>query len=532
MKKSIVMTVLLGVLLAAGMLLAQAPGSTVQEVDKNLRHLIPDNWWQQASAMAHIFVKPWKDYPGFPFDSAGADIALEKLKKQGFSAVEFIQPPKTAGYVYPSLATYDNYKIPEELGTIEDFRRIVRIAHRKGMAVSVFFNLGYCSLQAPFFLKACDDVKKGVDSKEVRWFLWSDSVNASPPDGDMIFMITSPMTVWSYGHTPEEAKPRPRWTGLKMAKPGIWEHSERAGKYYWSKWGGGDGYTNSNDETGKHVQMPHYNWNNVEWQEEAEKILTYWMDTGIEGISQDAPNWYIGCGWDMTRRRITSVIERYGNAYMQAEGGGVFYEDPSVWITEGGYNSVRDYALYLSDWAGKKGGITLAMETGDPRYIETALRNYHDRVVEAGGVLYSSAPRFEEQQQQQLAWATVALSGDLVARRGYDFEIDADLQWLLHQKRDHPALWQLSRRRKIPTARDDRHYAFLRTAADRSERILVVLNYQPTQETVQVDLSGVATAGLVDMKSGKEYPRKIPLTIDVPAYHYRLFIVKPAVKLP
>jgi hypothetical protein len=90
----------------------------------------------------------------------------------------------------------------------------------------------------------------------------------------------------------------------------------------------------------------------------------------------------------------------------------------------------------------------------------------------------------------------------------------------------------LSRKRKLPTARDDRHYAFLCTAADRSERLLVVLNYQPVEETVRVDLSGVATAGLVDMKSGKEYPRMIPLTIDVPAYHYRLFIVKPGVKLP
>jgi hypothetical protein len=172
------------------------------------------------------------------------------------------------------------------------------------------------------------------------------------------------------------------------------------------------------------------------------------------------------------------------------------------------------------------------MATGDPRHIETALRNYHDRVVEAGGVLYSSAPRFKDQQQQKLAWATVALSGDLLARRGYDFKIDADLQWLLLQKRDHPALWQLSRRRQLPTAHDNRHYTFLRTAADKSERILVVLNYQPTQETVHVDLSGVATAGLVDMKSGKEYPRMIPMTIDVPAYDYRLFIVKPGVKLP
>ena len=317
-----------------------------------------------------------------------------------------------------------------------------------------------------------------------------------------------------------------------MAKSGIWEYSPRADKFYWSKWGGGDGYTNSDDNTGKRVHMPHYNWNNKEWQEEAEKIVRYWMDTGIDGISQDAPNWYIGCGWDMTRRRITEVISSYGNTYMQAEGAGVFYEDPSVWITEGGYNSVRDYALCSGNWSGKRVGIAQALYTGNPRYIEEALSSYHDRVVEAGGVLYAHVRSFDQSEKQILFWATAAFSGEMMGQFGYGQDLSAEIQSILRIKGEHPAMWNLSRRRKLPTSADDRHYAFLRTAADQSERILVVLNYQSTIQNIEIDLSGVATAGLVDMATGKTRPREIPFKAEVPAYGYRLFQVKPGVKLP
>jgi hypothetical protein len=105
------------------------------------------------------------------------------------------------------------------------------------------------------------------------------------------------------------------------------------------------------------------------------------------------------------------------------------------------------------------------------------------------------------------------------------------LQRLLDLKKSHPALQNLSTRRQVPTTADNKHYVFLRTAADRSERILVVMNFQPTEETVDVDLSGVATEGLVDLDDGTAMPRRNPLRVNMPAYSYRLYQVKPAAKL-
>ena len=67
----------------------------------------------------------------------------------------------------------------------------------------------------------------------------------------------------------------------------------------------------------------------------------------------------------------------------------------------------------------------------------------------------------------------------------------------------------------------------MRTAADASERLLVVLNFQSTGQTVEVDLSGMAAPGLVDLKSGSVSPRTIPFRVELPAYGYKLYQVKP-----
>ena len=59
---------------------------------------------------------------------------------------------------------------------------------------------------------------------------------------------------------------------------------------YWTKWGGVD-------LAGKAVRLPQYNWGSREFHEEVEKMVRFWMDTGIDGMMIDAVNWYVGCDW-------------------------------------------------------------------------------------------------------------------------------------------------------------------------------------------------------------------------------------------
>jgi hypothetical protein len=132
--------------------------------------------------------------------------------------------------------------------------------------------------------------------------------------------------------------------------------------------------------------------------------------------------------------------------------------------------------------------------------------------------------KFEESSKQILALAAVACAGDLVAGQyPRDLQLGSQAQWLLNTKRTHAALQQLGRRRQLPTKADDQHYAFLRTAADNSERLIVVMNFQPVPQTVEVDISGIATTGLVDLRTSSIRSPDNPLKVDLEAYGYQLY---------
>jgi hypothetical protein len=172
--------------------------------------------------------------------------------------------------------------------------------------------------------------------------------------------------------------------------------------------------------------------------------------------------------------------------------------------------------------------VTAAIRTGDPRPIEEALKAYRDQAVSAGGVLYTWAGgrRSQDPQARMLHLATLAGIGDILVY-GRRNRPDQEEQWLLLTRYAHPALHPLGSRRQLPTNADNKYYAFLRTAQDGSERVLVVLNFQGSPSTVEVDLSGVATAGVIDLKTAERFDRTLALSVALPAYGYAFFQVLP-----
>jgi glycosidase len=128
--------------------------------------------------------------PQFPIDPAKAEPILDDYKARGVSAIE-IFAPYYGGRSYGGLDAIDRINLNPKVGTMDDFRALVRLIHSKGMAVISFDNLGYCSSESPDFLKAADDVRAGRDTPEARRFLWADSADAPPPgpDNDKFFMV-------------------------------------------------------------------------------------------------------------------------------------------------------------------------------------------------------------------------------------------------------------------------------------------------------------------------------------------------------
>ena len=484
---------LLGVVFASVPVGASDPGEQIKIVDKSnsLRHLVPDRWWEKAAGMKRLYLKPpWR--PQISLDPVKASQQLDQIKAQGFQAIWIVAPAEGL-YKAGGLDTKNHYRIDPQLGAMDDFRRLVRIAHSKGLAVTVFYNLGYVSVESPDWIEACKDKKAGKETDRVKWFLWSDKADTPRPPA-----------LEDIRNTPKpEGKPK-TWG---------WQYSELAGSYFWFRF-------KTKDKDGNDIPLPQNNWGSEGWRKEAERIVRFWMDTGIDGMLMDAPHSFACQTWEYNRRYICDVISSYGNTLSQPEGA----TDPSF-ITEAGYNCIRDYGLKFKKYAD---AITGAIETGNPRVIEEKLQDYHDVMAQAGGVLWwTISSDFDgDLAKKHLHRAVLAAIGDIF---GYTYgagDPDAEETWILQTKYVHPALHPVATRRKLATNNDDKYYAILKTAKDGSERILAVFNFQSSPQTVKVDLSVVNTPWLVDLRN-RELKKRENLfervAIELPAYGYGFY---------
>jgi len=299
--------------------------SEVQEVQAaGLRHLVPERWWEKAAGLYLCTFKPNRGYAHvLSLDPEKAAEELAEIRAQGFQAIEIFAPAE-GRFGYAGLDMTDPYRVDPELGTMDGFRRFVRVAHCNGIAVVIFLNIGYFSIEAPAWLDACRDKKAGRDTEKVRWFSWADSADAPPP-------APAEDRFFAAGVIPPGEPDTPKTWG--------WQHSDLAGCYYWARW-------QAKDKDGNWVGLPQMDWGSAEWPQEAERIIRCWMDTGIDGMLIDAPMCYSRLTWETNNRHISSVISSYGNVFIQPEGG-----RDVAWLTEGGYNCLQNYGLWL--WGGK-----------------------------------------------------------------------------------------------------------------------------------------------------------------------------------
>lgn len=416
---------------------------------------------------------------------------LDAYGALGIDCVE-VFAPLHGGVCYNGLDTLDYYAIDPAIGTLEDFKALIAAAHARQMAVVMFINLGYGHEQFPAFLKACDDVRAGVDSPEARMFCWSE--------------------------TGQDRMDRSRAPFFMNDSHGNWRWSERAGKFFWVKWEGERG--------GYH--LPQFNFADPGWQAEVKRILDYWLRLGVDGMVIDAVNWYIGCTWEINRETMTGVIARAENQFCQPEGAGGFRDDPLAWVEQGGWNCIMDYAVKL--WWEGVDVIGDAVRSGDPRPIEAALRGYRDRVVAAGGVCYIDPPNLEglPLEARLLGAALTASIGELFILIGAQtqpepVEYRDGLARLLKLRQQFPALCAGGERIQLATSHEAHTYAVLRRTAD-AQPVAAVFNFQPQVGSVMVDFAPLPSEGeLVDLLSGEVLETRGRAEVRLPAYGYRFF---------
>jgi hypothetical protein len=465
----------------------------------------PEPWYVAAGAIHRVTLKPATKYWRFEHLSLEQSEARRQMmawKAQGITALE-IFAPEAGGNSYDGLDAKDRFHLDPGLGSIADFRRLVALAHALGMRVITFQNLGYSAADASAFEEAEDQVRQGRAGKERDYFYWSKQADAPPPAAsDSYFFV------------------RPSMPGYEPLKNEFWQWSDRAQAFYWTRWPG-------KGAEGETVRLPQYDWSGTAWPLQAARVVRFWMNTGLDGMVLDAVNWYAGADWQKMIREITHAIPGSGRALSQPEGGGGFGDDPVGWVTEGGFTNIYDYGLGIW-WQKSQGALERSVEQSDPGIFEKALRDYHDRVVAAGGTLYFPVPRLDNPDDQGFAEALIATAGDLVCYCDPVGRITAPaagIPELLKLKAAHPALFQNSRRRPVSTGPDAHVYAVERYAADDSERLLLVFNFGREPVEAQVDSRAIDGQNYMDLTQGEPPQRMSPhtMTLLLGAHEYRIF---------
>jgi alpha-amylase len=194
-----------------------------------------------------VFVRAFADANGDGIgDLPGLIGKLDYLQGLGVSALWLmpVQPSPT----YHKYDVTDYYGIDPEYGTLDDYRRLVAEAHRRGMAVLLDLVIHHTSVRHPWFREA----SRGPDNPYRQFYHW-----LSPAEIARRRVATRDITADSGERNP--------WHPVRGATA-----DER---YYGMFWSG----------------MPDLNFDHEPVRDEIFRLVRYWLtDIGIDGFRLDA----------------------------------------------------------------------------------------------------------------------------------------------------------------------------------------------------------------------------------------------------
>ncbi len=195
---------------------------------------LPEDWHEKA-VFYELFVREFYDSDGDGVgDFNGVTAKLDYLKSLGIGGIWLL--PINANYDDDhGYAVTDYMDLESDYGTIEDFKRLVAEAHKRGIGIVMDLVLNHSSHFHPYFL----DAVKSKDSPYRDWYIWSEK--------------------------------DPYWRQPWGTK-GVW-HETQALDYYFGLF----------DRS-----MPDLNYRNKEVYNYLKDVLVYWLNLGVDGFRFDA----------------------------------------------------------------------------------------------------------------------------------------------------------------------------------------------------------------------------------------------------
>jgi alpha-glucosidase len=200
-------------------------------------------WWRRA-VFYEIYPRSFKDSDGDGVgDLNGITSKLDYLAALGVDAV-WITPFYPSPQVDFGYDVSDYESVDPRFGTLADFDRLVREAHKRHIKIVIDFVLNHTSDQHPFFKES----RASRTSPKRDWYIWRDP----RPDG-------SPPNNWSSSFGPV-----------------AWTLDEKTGQCYYHYF---------------YEQQPDLNWRNPAVERRMFETVRFWLRRGADGFRLDAVNY-------------------------------------------------------------------------------------------------------------------------------------------------------------------------------------------------------------------------------------------------
>ena len=197
-------------------------------------------WWRHA-VFYEIYPRSFKDSDGDGVgDLGGITSKLDYLAGLGVDAV-WITPFYPSPQVDFGYDVSDYEAVDPQFGTLADFDRLVREAHRRHIKVICDFVINHTSDRHPFFKES----RASRDNPKRDWYVWRDP----RPDG-------SPPNNWSSEFGPQ-----------------AWTYDEKTKQYYYHFF---------------YAEQPDLNWHNAGVSRAMFDSVRFWFRRGVDGFRVDA----------------------------------------------------------------------------------------------------------------------------------------------------------------------------------------------------------------------------------------------------
>lgn len=403
-----------------------------------------ENWWEDQSGVIRYYPKLQK------ITLNEITNKLDWIKYAGFKVIELHQPYEGLADIWAGLGGTNNYKVDPTIGTLDDLETLLDEAHKRGLYVFMFGNVGYGKNTADYFKKACKDYALGINSKERNWFVFSDV----------------------------------------CVDPTKWFYSDIANAYYYGYWG----------ENG---QIPTFNFENKERQDEVYNYIDFWSSFGIDGIALDAPDvYYFGKenASEVTYQNITKTLIKK-NLFALPEGSG-----DKKFISSYYYNCIQNYGM--SSWGGNafSVGLNNAM-THKVNDTDNVIKTNRDEVVSLGGVSMATMNfednyMFNSGNDRVLEAALVTSTGHLAFLHSgssnrigqdiletWDEDIKNKVFRLFGLQNSLSSLNPTGHRYKLINTNDQEVYSFVKKDMRGNSYVLPIFNYGSNDKNIQININ-------------------------------------------